>query len=100
VIRPRASLVFAAGVALVAMAAACDAATAETTDIKTTVRSGNHTDFGRVVVDTTGKAAYRVDQDGDHVVVRFGDHILLGNSPSPPRNVIALKTDGRVIELT
>ena len=66
----------------------------------TTVRSGNHPGFGRVVIDTNGKTVYHLDQDGDHVVVHFAADVMLGNPPSPPRNVIAITTEGPTADLT
>jgi tetratricopeptide (TPR) repeat protein len=65
-----------------------------------TVRSANHLDFGRIVVDTNGQTAYQLDQDGDHVVVRFGDDVILAPPPPAPRNVIAISTDGPIVDLT
>jgi hypothetical protein len=65
----------------------------------TAVRSGNHPDFGRVVVDTTGKTTYRLDQDGDHVAVHFSRDMTLGAPPALPRNVVSIKIDGSTIDL-
>ncbi len=88
--------------ALVAItsAAARDAAADDPLVNRTSVRSGNHPDFGRVVVDTTRQAGYRIEQDGDHVVVRFDDGVSLGTPPALPRNVTEIKTSGAIAELT
>jgi hypothetical protein len=66
----------------------------------TTVRSGNHPGFGRVVMDTDGNAAYQLKQDGDHVVVQFAPGVSLGQPPTLPRNVIAITTNGSQADLT
>lgn len=79
-------------------ATAGDAAEAPAT--RTAVRSGNHAEFGRVVIDANGATAYQLDQDGDHVTVRFTGGVMLGNSPTLPRNIVAIKTSGATIELT
>jgi hypothetical protein len=67
---------------------------------KVSIRSGSHPDFGRVVIDTNGNTSYQLDQDGDHVIVRFPDGVSLGNAPALPRNVIAMKTDGQAVDVT
>lgn len=89
-----------AALVTISAAAAGHAAAAETASTRTAVRSGNHPDFGRIVVDTTGQPRYQVSQDGDHVVLRFDDGVLLGSPPALPRNVTAMKTNGSVAELT
>ena len=89
-----------AGVILATQAWTGHAASPETQSGKTIVRSGDHPGFGRVVVETNGKTAYRLEQNGDHVVVRFNDAISLATPPPPPRNVASIKTDGPVVELT
>ncbi|MDR3533182.1 MAG: hypothetical protein P4L90_21815 [Rhodopila sp.] len=100
-IHPRTSRAFAFG-AILAMAASASqpAPAGETQARTTTVRSGNHPGFGRVVIDTVGNTSYQIDQAGDQVVVRFDPDIRLGNPPSPPRNVISIRTDGSTVELT
>jgi len=50
------------------------------------IRSGSHSDFGRVVFDVPPQVSYRVIRDGDRVTVRFTDGVALGASPAPPRN--------------
>jgi hypothetical protein len=75
------------------------AAAPEAQGATTTVRSGNHPDFGRVVIDRSDKTTYQLDQDGDHVVVRFADDIKLGNPPAAPRNVLSITTDGQTLDL-
>jgi tetratricopeptide (TPR) repeat protein len=97
---PGISHAFAAGAILVMLAGTGHAATPDTQAPRTTVRSGNHPGFGRVVIDTNGKTVYQLDQDGDHVVVHFASDVTLGNPPTPPRNVLAITTDGATAELT
>jgi len=46
------------GAVLIILAGTSLAATPETPASKTTVRSGNHPGFGRVVIDTNGQTAY------------------------------------------
>jgi hypothetical protein len=76
------------------------AATPDTPASRMAVRSGNHPGFGRVVIDTAGQTTYRIDQDGDHVLVRFTGDVMLGAPTAPPRNVIAMTTDGPTVDLT
>lgn len=96
-IRP---FVLMAGAIMVTLAGSAFAATPDTPATRTTVRSGNHPGFGRVVIDTNGKAAYHLTQDGDHVEVHFDGNVKLGDPPSPPRNVLAITTDGPTADLT
>lgn len=100
---PRIPPAFVAGVVLVTLTigrtAAGNAAGAEPQATRTAVRSHDHPDYGRLVIDTSAKTTYRLDQDGDHVVVRFTDDVTLGNAPTLPRNVIAIKTDGPTVDL-
>ena len=63
------------------------------------IRSGSHPDYGRLVIDTNAKNAYQLDQNGDHVVVRFSGDVTLGSPPRLPRNVTAMTTDGPVLDL-
>ena len=93
-------LAVVAGAILFALAGPNSAAAPDRAASRTAVRSGNHPDFGRIVIDTTGKAGYHLKQDGDHVEVRFDSDMTLGNPPSPPRNVMALTTDGPTVDLT
>ncbi len=64
------------------------------------VRSGNHPGFGRIVIDTKPQTAYRIDQDGDRLSIRFGGEIALNAPPAAPRNVTAIATDGPEASLT
>ncbi len=101
---PRISRAFTLGVVLVMIVTAGGAATglAQTPASQasvTTIRSGSHPDYGRVVIDTNGNSAYSLDQDGDHVLLRFTGNVPLGNAPVPPRNVIAIKIDGPTVDL-
>ena len=96
----RRSRALAAGVMMIVLAGTGRAASPDAPAVRTTVRSGSHPGFGRVVIDTNGKTDYHLDQDGDHVVVRFAAGVTLGNPPSPPRNVVAITTDGSTVDLT
>jgi hypothetical protein len=89
-----------AGVILATLASASHAANPEAAGGKVAVRSGDHQGFGRVVIETNGQTDYRLDRDGDRVVVRFADGVTLGSPPPLPRNVLSIKTDGPVVELT
>src|SRR4051812_26902853 len=95
-----ASGVFCAAVVLVALAAPISAGHAETGDATIAVRSGNHADFGRVVIGTTGKTIYTLDQDGDHLILRLSGEGTLGPAPAMPRNVVSIRTDGSALDLT
>ena len=106
--RPRTSRALAAAVVLVVetnLAAAAGQAALPATPAPpnlppiTAVRSGNHPDYGRLVIETNGKSAYQLEQDGDHVVVRFADDIVLGEPPASPRNVFAITTDGPTLDV-
>src|SRR4051812_41608773 len=66
----------------------------------TTIRSGDHPGFGRVVIDTNSQAAYHVDQVGDRVFIRFLSPAALGKPPSAPQNVLAIRISNQTIELT
>jgi hypothetical protein len=91
---------FVSGVVLLATASAGHAAATETAAAATTVRSGNHPDFGRVVIDTTDAHAYRLERTGDEIIVRFGSEVTLGQPPLPPKNVISIRTEGSEVDLT
>jgi hypothetical protein len=82
------------------LAASPPHAAGEATISQTTVRSGNHKDFGRVVIDTTRKNSYRLDRDGDSVTLHFRDDVALGSAPSVPRDMLSVSTHGAVVELT
>jgi cellulose synthase operon protein C len=81
----------AVGVALAALTASSPPSAAAPQDGTTTIRSGDHPGFGRVVIDTDAEAAFHLDQVGERVVVRFLSPIILGTAPSSPRNVVAIK---------
>ena len=66
----------------------------------TAVRSGDHPGFGRIVVDVRGKSTFKLDQIGDHIVVRFVEPVSLDRAPSPPRNVLTLNTNGATADFT
>ena len=97
---PGTSRAIATGAVLIILAGTGLAATPETPASKTTVRSGSHPGFGRIVVDTNSKTAYRLNQEGDHVAIHLSGDVTLGPAPSPPRNVVAIKTDGSAVDLT
>jgi len=63
------------------------------------VRSGNHPGFGRVVFDAPPGAAYRLERDGDRVLVRFAESVTLSGSPPMPNNVLSVRTSGGAAEL-
>ena len=106
-IRPGTSRALAAAVVLVAetnLAVAGQAAPPATPTAKlpqtTSVRSVNRLDYGRLVIETNGRTGYRLEQDGDHLLVRFADDIVLGRPPAPPRNVADIVTEGSTLDLT
>jgi hypothetical protein len=74
------------------------AASAKTTPV-VRVTSGEHPDFGRVVLDAPG-LPYTVNRDGDHLVIRFTDAPALGELPPAPRNVLAIRGITGGVELT
>jgi hypothetical protein len=90
----------AVGVALAALTASSPPSAAAPQDGTTTIRSGDHPGFGRVVIDTDAEAAFHLDQVGERVVVRFLSPIILGTAPSSPRNVVAIKISDQSVELT
>jgi VCBS repeat-containing protein len=96
----RLSLPFVAGAILAILNGTGHSAPADQQTTQLTVRSGNHPDFGRIVIDTNGKTAYHLDHDGDHVSVLIAGDVTLGKPPSPPRNVITITTDGPTADLT
>lgn len=103
-IRPRTSCAFAAAVVLAMetnlAAAAGQAGSPQPPPPITAVRSGNHADYGRLVIETNGQSTYELEQDGNHVVVRFADDIILGKPPPAPRNIYEIITDGPTLDLT
>jgi tetratricopeptide (TPR) repeat protein len=68
--------------------------------VKTTVRSGNHPGFGRVVIDTNDAHPYELDRIGDHAVVRFDPDVILTGTPTLPSNVVSIEIDGSALTLT
>jgi hypothetical protein len=85
---------------LALLLAAGFAAAAAPADGPVAIRSGDHPGFGRIVVDTGTRAAFQVDQAGDHVVIRFLPPVTLGDPPPPPRNVQSIRLAGGTIELS
>ena len=63
------------------------------------VTSGDHPDFGRVVLDAHG-LDHSVSRDGEHLLIRFPTEPTFGDLPRPPRNVLALRTVPGGLELT
>ncbi len=94
---PIPSLVF--GMALVVLIGSAHVALAADPDAAA-VRSGDHPGFGRIVVDVKGKSTFKLDQIGDHIVVRFAEPVSLDRAPSPPRNVLTLDTNGATADFT
>ncbi|WP_428491853.1 hypothetical protein [Rhodopila sp.] len=106
--RPRTSRALAAAVVLVVETnlaaavsqAAVPAASSPALPGSTAVWSLTHSGYGRVVIETKGRTEYQVRQDGNHVLVRFADGIVLGRPPASPPNVVDIVTDGSTLELT
>jgi hypothetical protein len=63
------------------------------------IRSGNHPDFGRVVIDAGGRTSFVLDRDGDHAVLHLAHGMVLGPAPPPPRNVAALSVSGDTLDI-
>ena len=108
-IRPATSRAIAAAVVLVVGSQLAAAASASASPDQpgpsnsfsnTAVRSGSHPDYGRLVIETGGAAAYKFEQAGDRLAVRFADDIILGQPPAAPRNVLAITTDGSTLFFT
>lgn len=68
-------------------------------DSPVAIRSGNHPDFGRVVIDTDGKTSFGLNRDGDHAVLHLAHGMVLGPAPAPPRNVAGLSAAGDTLDL-
>ena len=65
------------------------------------VRVGDHPGFGRVVFDWPAPPAYRVERDGDRILVRFPTGALgLGGVRRMPRNVLAMRAMEGGVEIT
>ncbi|HVZ06810.1 tetratricopeptide repeat protein [Rhodopila sp.] len=64
------------------------------------VRSGDHPGFGRIVIDTPEEPKYRIEQSGQRVTVRLQQSSALERAPRPPQNVISVRTNGSVLDLT
>ena len=67
-------------------------------DPAATIRSGNHPDFGRVVIDSGGRTSFVLDHNGDHAVLHLPHGMVLGQAPAPPRNVSALSVAGDTLD--
>jgi hypothetical protein len=74
-------------------------AKAASPDLSAGIRSGNHADFGRVVIDTNGRTSFVLDRDGDHAVLHLAPGMMLGRLPTPPRNVAGLSLSGNALDL-
>ncbi len=95
-----ASRAFAAIAVLATLTGGAPAAGAATpAAAETAVRSADHPDFGRIVIDTNATTEYTLQQDGDHVVVHLQNNIPLGAPPPRPRNVDGITIEGSTIEL-
>ncbi|TCH97171.1 hypothetical protein EJV46_17830 [Roseococcus sp. SYP-B2431] len=66
------------------------------------VRTGDHPGFGRIVFDWTAAPRYRMEQEGDRVLLRFPDNdaIDLTGARRLPRNLLAVNRTAGAIELT
>jgi tetratricopeptide (TPR) repeat protein len=64
------------------------------------VSGEDHTNFGRIDIAADAKARYRVEHDGDRVLIRFEFGTHLTAPGKLPRNVLAAKADGAILELT
>jgi hypothetical protein len=96
----RAVLAAAVLVSLVDAGTACADGPASVTPASvTTVRSSSTGKSGRITIDTSGKAGYTLDQDGDHVVVQLTDSAPLAEPPTLPHNAVSLITDGLTLDL-
>ncbi|HYZ24694.1 MAG TPA: tetratricopeptide repeat protein [Rhodopila sp.] len=65
----------------------------------TAVRAADQANLGRIVIETTGSAVYRLVRDGDHLSLRFNRPVLLGEAPPPPQNVQSVTTDGAALDV-
>jgi hypothetical protein len=97
--RGRASRAFTAGAVLTALVAADLPARADPPATAIAVHTGSHPGFGRLVIDTTPSAIFALQQDGDHVVLRLPDPLVLGTPPALPNNLLAIITDGPTLDL-
>lgn len=88
------------GMMLCAVVYPCLSVAADAPHDAAAIRSGDHPGFGRIIIDTNNQARYQLDQNGDHVVVRFTTPLTLGNPPHLPSNVTEMTTNGAVAELT
>lgn len=66
------------------------------------VRTGDHPGFGRIVFDWTAAPRYRVEQQGDRVLLRFpnNDAVDLAGARRLARNLLAVNRAEGAIELT
>src|ERR1700759_710632 len=95
---PRILLAAIAGAILATVAFAALAASPEVVAGNIMVRSDSRPTLGRIVIDTKSKP--ELNQNGDVVSVRLPEGVVLGPPPPLPRNVVAIRTDGSVMELT
>src|SRR6201995_3536424 len=95
---PRILLAAIAGAILATVAFAALAASPEVAAGNIMVRSDSRPTFGRIVIDSKSKP--ELNQNGDVVSVRLPEGVVLGPPPPLPRNVVAIRTDGSVTELT
>ncbi|HVY17763.1 MAG TPA: hypothetical protein VHB27_21260 [Rhodopila sp.] len=64
------------------------------------VQAEDHTNFGRLDVTVPGRVRYRIERDGDHVSIRFDAGTKLSDPDRLPRNVLAAKASGAILDLT
>jgi tetratricopeptide (TPR) repeat protein len=93
------SRAFSVAAVLVALTVLAPGGHAQTSAAAIAVRSASHADFGRLVIDTSNKFSFTLDQDGDHLVVRLSGEVTLAPAPALPRNVVSMKIDGAVLDL-
>ena len=62
------------------------------------VTTGDHPNFGRVVLDAPG-LSYTVTRDGSHLLIRFSEEPILGELPTAPRK-LALRAVPGGVDLT
>ncbi len=63
-------------------------------------RAEDHTNFGRIDIESGSAARYRIERDGDIVSIRFEPGTKLSPPDRLPRNVLAARVDGAILDLT
>jgi tetratricopeptide (TPR) repeat protein len=90
----------AAGATALGMAYGADAQETVAHPAAFAVSGEDHTNFGRVDIQANSRARYRVEHDGDHVLIRFVFGTKLEAPAKLPRNVLAAKANGAILDLT